>query len=90
VSEIRRKPSPVAGDLLRTKLSPPSLHGALLPCIALLARLDQGLAQKATLVAAPDEVHWVLKPGGQALIVDLRADASVPEIDRYVDQMGMG
>lgn len=38
-------------------------------------------------VAALDEMHRVLKPGGQAMIGDLRKDASLQEINEYVDAM---
>lgn len=40
-------------------------------------------------VAALDEMHRVLKPGGSALILDLRKDAPLPEINRAVDEMAL-
>ncbi|HXF61376.1 MAG TPA: LuxR C-terminal-related transcriptional regulator [Caldilineaceae bacterium] len=40
-------------QLLRTKLAPPRLSAPLVPRTALLARIDQGLARKLTLVSAP-------------------------------------
>ena len=40
-------------------------------------------------VGALDEVHRVLRPGGQASIYDLRKDASLEEIDREVAEMGL-
>lgn len=41
-------------------------------------------------VKALDEMHRVLRPGGEAVIVDLRKDASLKEINNYVDQSGRG
>ncbi len=40
-------------------------------------------------VQAIAEMHRVLKPGGKALIVDLRGDASRADVDRLVKQMGL-
>jgi len=40
-------------EILTTKLAPPRLHGILTPRPALLARLEQGLDQKLTLLSAP-------------------------------------
>lgn len=37
---------------------------------------------------ALDEMHRVLKPGGEAVIADLRKDVSVDEIANYVKQSG--
>ena len=39
-------------------------------------------------VEALNEMHRVLRPGCEALIVDLRKDVSLDEIDRYVKQSG--
>ncbi len=36
------------------------------------------------------EMRRVLRPGGTALLIDMRRDASVPEIRRYVDGLGVG
>lgn len=40
--------------------------------------------------AALDEMHRVLKPGGAAIIIDLRRDVRPDEIDAHVDAMGLG
>jgi ubiquinone/menaquinone biosynthesis C-methylase UbiE len=40
-------------------------------------------------VLALEEMHRVLKPGGQALIIDLKGDASPSEIGKEVDHMGL-
>ena len=39
-------------------------------------------------VKALDEMHRVLRPGGEALLVDLCKDASLDEIDTYLKQSG--
>ena len=39
-------------------------------------------------VKALDEMHRVLRPGGEAVVVDLCKDASLDEIDTYVKQSG--
>jgi len=38
-------------------------------------------------VKALQEMHRVLKPGGRAMIIDLRKHAPLPEINRAVDEM---
>ena len=39
---------------------------------------------------ALNEMHRVLRPGGEALIADLCKDAPIEEIDRYVSRSGRG
>ena len=39
-------------------------------------------------VKAMDEMHRVLRPGGEAVVMDLCKDASLDEIDTYVKQSG--
>ncbi len=53
MSEFQPRHSSIENDLLRTKLAPPRLYATLVPRTSLLARLDEGLARKLTLVSAP-------------------------------------
>ncbi len=39
-------------------------------------------------LAALDEMHRVLHPGGEAVIVDLRHDVSLADLDHYIAQSG--
>lgn len=41
-------------------------------------------------VAAMNEMHRVLRPGGRALIIDLRKDASMDDIDAYIQSAHLG
>jgi len=41
-------------------------------------------------VAAMNEMHRVLKPGGRALIIDLRNDASMDDINAYIKRSDLG
>jgi ubiquinone/menaquinone biosynthesis C-methylase UbiE len=40
-------------------------------------------------VKALQEMHRVLKPGGKAMVIDLRKDASVRDIDHYIENAGV-
>ncbi|HEY6271514.1 MAG TPA: class I SAM-dependent methyltransferase [Terriglobales bacterium] len=39
-------------------------------------------------VTALDEMHRVLRPGGEAVVNDLRKDASLDEVDSYIEHSG--
>src|SRR6202000_710820 len=41
-------------------------------------------------VAAMNEMYRVLKPGGSALIIDLRKNASMDDIDAYIGGLDLG
>ena len=41
-------------------------------------------------IQALDEMHRVLKAGGRALIIDLRKDASLADIDAYIKDANLG
>ncbi len=41
-------------------------------------------------LTALNEMHRVLKPGGQAFILDLRKDASMEDINAYIEQSDLG
>jgi ubiquinone/menaquinone biosynthesis C-methylase UbiE len=40
-------------------------------------------------VKAMAEMRRVLRPGGQAMLIDMRRDVSVPELRHYVDGLGL-
>src|SRR5262249_24446097 len=50
---IQPKRSLASDELLRTKLAPPRLHGTRVARTSLLARLDEGLTRKLTLISGP-------------------------------------
>ena len=39
---------------------------------------------------ALNEMFRVLQPGGRAIIIDLRKDASIKDIDSYIERLGVG
>jgi ubiquinone/menaquinone biosynthesis C-methylase UbiE len=41
-------------------------------------------------IEAMNEMYRVLKPGGSALIIDLRKNASMADIDSYIGSVGLG
>jgi LuxR family maltose regulon positive regulatory protein len=53
MGQIQHHQDAGTSELLSTKLTPPRLRAALVPRAFLLARLDEGLAHKLTLISAP-------------------------------------
>jgi LuxR family maltose regulon positive regulatory protein len=53
MSTFAQQPGAIPDGLLRTKLAPPRLHTAYVPRTSLLARIDEGLARKLTLISTP-------------------------------------
>jgi len=53
MSTLAQQPGAIPDGLLRTKLAPPRLHTAYVPRPSLLARIDEGLARKLTLISTP-------------------------------------
>jgi LuxR family maltose regulon positive regulatory protein len=53
MNEIHSQHQAGIHQLLRTKLAPPRLNGPLVSRLPLLARLDEGMAYKLTLISAP-------------------------------------
>jgi ubiquinone/menaquinone biosynthesis C-methylase UbiE len=41
-------------------------------------------------VKAMREMRRVLRPGGTALLIDMRRDVPLPEVKRYIDRLGVG
>jgi hypothetical protein len=96
MSELQRlglRPSPPTDDLLHTKLAPPRLHSTRVPRTSLLARLNEGLTRKLTLISAPAGfgkttlvAEWVvahpLKAGGDVTLVTPHAVVGQPPLYR--------
>src|SRR5262245_48468120 len=53
MSTFAQQPGAIPDGLLRTKLAPPRLPTAYVPRPSLLARIDEGLARKLTLISTP-------------------------------------
>jgi ubiquinone/menaquinone biosynthesis C-methylase UbiE len=69
------------GDVVEMPFEPDSFD--LLVCRAAFKNFTEP-------VRALDEMHRVLRAGGEALIIDLRSNASQTEIDAHVNGMGLG
>lgn len=88
--EIRRPAHTSAGDLLRTKLSPPAPTPGIVSRPALLARLDEGLARKLVLLSAPAGfgkttllADWVAARGDRVKVAWLSLDPGDSDPARF-------
>jgi ubiquinone/menaquinone biosynthesis C-methylase UbiE len=86
--EIARRNAEIEGVLVRFELG----NASALPVES--ASVDFAICRAAFKnfsepVTALVELRRVLRPGGTALLIDLRRDVSMAEIKRYVDRLGV-
>src|SRR5215211_224822 len=91
MSTSAQQPGTIPDGLLRTKLAPPRLHTAYVPRASLLARIDDGLAGKLTLISTPAGfgkttllAEWIASRGAR----DLRFEAGKSEPSLGSDPQG--